>query len=128
MKRVSKIDVPLVKHIEDIDEITAADRCGLREVFHPARDSAQIRYSLAHASVSPGESTLEHHIEQSEVYYVISGQGTMHLDGKPHSVCAGSAYYIPPGCRQYLVNSGNEPFEFLCIVDPPWTAEGETVV
>lgn len=128
MSRDSNPKAPLLKHLGDVEEIVAADLCRLREILHPARDPVQIRYSLARAIVDPGESTLEHHINQSEVYYVISGEGTMHLDGREYPVRAGSAYYIPPGCRQYLVNTTGEPFEFLCIVDPPWTAEGETVV
>jgi mannose-6-phosphate isomerase-like protein (cupin superfamily) len=118
---------PSIKHLSTIPAIVAGDGCILREIFHPERDPVPIRYSLAHAYVEPGGRTHDHFLEQSEVYYVIAGTGTMYLNGEPIDVAAGSSYYIPPHCSQYLINTGPERFEFLCIVDPPWSAEGETV-
>ena len=119
---------PVVKHIGSIKEITAGDRCRLREIFHPDRDPVQMGYSLAFAYVEPGGSTANHVLQQSEVYYVLSGHATMFLDERGHDVSEGSAYYVPSGVSQYLINRGQQRFQFLCIVDPPWTAGGETVV
>ena len=118
---------PHVGHRDQVPEIIAGDGCVLRELLHPERSPVSIGYSLAHAFVEPGGRTKEHHLGQSEVYYVIAGSAVMYLDGEAHEVSAGSFYYIPPGCRQHLVNTGSERFEFLCIVDPPWTAEEEVV-
>lgn len=123
----ARADTPILKRLESIPEIVAGDGCFLREIFHPDRDPVAIGHSLAHARVEPGGRTLEHWLGQSEIYYVIAGSATMYLDGVAHAVAAGSSYYIPSGCRQYLVNAGPERFEFLCIVDPPWSAEQEVV-
>ncbi len=118
---------PYVAHMRDQAEFVAGDGCHLRELLHPARHPIQIGYSLAHADVEVAGRTADHVLEQSEVYYIIAGRGTMVLDGQAHAVEAGSYYYIPPHCSQWLRNDGEQRLEFLCIVEPPWTAAGETI-
>jgi len=49
------------------------------------------------------------------------------LDGVPHKVSAGSYFYIPGRMSQWLRNDGGERIDFLCIVDPAWTREGEII-
>lgn len=119
---------PYVGHVGERTEIVAGDGCFLRELLHPQRDPAPIGYSLAYAYVEPAGSTKDHWLEQNEVYYIIAGQGTMFLDQQPIAVSAGSYYYIPPRCHQWLRNDGDTRLEFLCIVDPPWTDEGEVIL
>ena len=119
---------PVIRQRDDLESITAGDKCILTELFHPDKDPITTGYSLAYAFVEPGGSTLNHYLEQSETYYIIRGTGTMYLDGEAHRVQAGSTYYIPPRCQQWLKNDGDERIEFLVMVDPPWTAEGEVIV
>jgi mannose-6-phosphate isomerase-like protein (cupin superfamily) len=110
-----------VKRLADCTEIVANDLCRLRELMHPAHDGLHIGYSLAHARVEPGARTLRHHLEgASEVYYLLSGRGTMHIDGQTRDVAAGDAVLISPGAVQFLVNTGEIPIEFLAIVEPAW--------
>jgi mannose-6-phosphate isomerase-like protein (cupin superfamily) len=118
---------PQLKRLDGVPEQIAGDRCLLRELFHPDRDPVPIGYSIAHAFVEPGGRTLDHTLEQSELYYVIRGRALLVLDGVPYPVGPGSCCFIPPRCHQYVVNEGEERFEFLCIVDPPWTRAGERV-
>lgn len=119
---------PVVKHLQDIPQIVAGDQCLLQQLFHPNSDPVKTHYSLAYAYLEPGGRTLNHKLEQSETYYIIAGTGTMYLDGEPHSVKTGSSYYIPPQCEQWLQNEGETRLEFLVIVDPPWTADEETIL
>lgn len=117
----------IIKDRERLEQIVAGDGCFLTELFHPDRDAAALRYSLAYAYVEAQGCTLDHVLEQTEVYYIIRGTGIMHLNGKAYAIKAGSCYYVPAQCRQWLENQGTERLEFLVIVDPPWTAQGETV-
>jgi mannose-6-phosphate isomerase-like protein (cupin superfamily) len=39
----------------------------------------------------------------------------------------GDAVYIPPNARQFIRNLGEEPLVFICMVDPAWRKEDETV-
>ena len=118
---------PLIKHIGQLNEFVAGDKCFLREVFHPDRDAVKTGFSLAYAYVKPGGRTLDHYLEQSETYYIISGKGMMYLDDGAFEVESGHSYYVPAFCRQWIKNVGTDKLEFLVIVDPPWDKEQEHI-
>ena len=110
-----------VKNLANCREIVANDLCTLRELLHPEHDSLAVGYSLAHAVVRPGERTIRHHLEgASEVYYIIQGQGRMHIGEENREVWAGHALLIPPGAVQFIENTGEEDLVFLAIVEPAW--------
>ncbi len=121
-------DKPYIDHQYNRQQIVAGDGCFLRELLHPDRDPVNVRYSLAYAYIEPNGATADHWLEQTETYYILSGHGTMMLDDQEITVQAGSYYSIPPRCHQWLRNDADIRLEFLCIVDPPWTAEGEVIV
>lgn len=118
----------VVKDVDDLESIIAADGSRLCEVLHPDRDGAAIGYSLAVAVVGPGESTLPHRLASSEVYYLVCGTGQMHVDDEVAAVHAGNAVYIPAGGVQWIENTGRIDLSFLCIVDPAWRREDEEVL
>ncbi len=100
----------------------------LCELVHPLREKEKIplRPSIAHAIVPPGESTLPHRLLKStEVYYIISGEGRIHVGEETEAVGEGSAVLVPPGAVQWLENTGSVPIVFLVIVDPAWREEDE---
>jgi quercetin dioxygenase-like cupin family protein len=47
------------------------------------------------ADLEPGGWLGHHRHEPTEVYYVLTGRGTVILDGDEHEVSAGSAVFIP---------------------------------
>jgi mannose-6-phosphate isomerase-like protein (cupin superfamily) len=116
-----------VKRLEDCREFIAGDDSILRELLHPDKSALEIRYSLAHAKVIAGQRTKPHKLESSEVYYIVAGEGVMHIDGEAAEVGPNCAIYIPPRAVQYIKNTGSCDLEFLCIVDPAWRAEDEEV-
>jgi len=118
----------LTRTLSDCKEILAEDKTILRELLHPARNAAAIGYSLAHAKLAKGTASLPHRLKTSEVYYFISGQGRMHVDGESAAVASGQALYVPPGAVQHLENTGQDELVFLCIVDPAWRLEDEEVL
>ena len=114
--------------LADCTEILAGDKTILRELLHPARNQAAIGYSLAHAKLAQGTASLPHRLKTSEVYYFISGQGRMHVDGESTVVGPEQALYVPPGAVQHLENAGKDELVFLCIVDPAWRLDDEEVL
>ena len=55
---------------------------------------------------------------QEEVYYVISGQATLTIDGEDHRLRAGSVAYVPPGhSRRFTTPDGS--VQFLAIGGTP---------
>jgi mannose-6-phosphate isomerase-like protein (cupin superfamily) len=106
----------------------AGDHSHLRELIHPRNDPVDVRYSLAHASVAPGSSTLPHTLTQPEVYFFLSGTGSMAIEDEVISVTPGDTVYVPPCAAQSVTNPGPNPLVFLCIVDPAWRAEDEVIL
>ena len=118
----------LSRHLRQCPEFVAGDHTRLRELLHPGKASLALGYSLAHGCLDPGAQSLWHRLKSSEVYYFIAGHGVMKVDAESVTVEAGSVVYVPPGAKQALENNGANPIEFLCLVDPAWTAEDEAVV
>lgn len=117
----------LLKYLKDSEEFLAADDSLLRELLHPDKADIVIRYSLAQARVEPGQKTKPHKLRSTEVYYIIEGQGLMHIDQESQQVRPGCAVYIPPEAVQFIENTGHSELKFLCIVEPAWRQEDEEV-
>jgi mannose-6-phosphate isomerase-like protein (cupin superfamily) len=116
-----------IRNLQTCDEIIAGDETVLRELLHPDKADLEIRYSLAHATVKPGQSSKPHKLKTSEVYYILEGEGIMHVNNESAKVRSGQAIYIPPNSVQYIQNIGNSDLRFLCIVDPAWQHEDEEI-
>lgn len=116
-----------IKDLKDCEEFVAGDHTILRELLHPAKANLNLRYSLAHAIVRPGTESQPHRLRTSEVYYILSGEGVMHIDHESAHVRAGRTIYIPPRATQHIENTGRIDLVFLCIVDPAWRKEDEEV-
>ncbi len=117
----------LVQRLSRCQEFIAGDGTKLRELFHPDKQPLALGYSLAHATVPVGQTSVPHSLKTSEVYYIISGQGEMYIDDENQKVESDDAIYIPPNARQYIRNIGDEPLVFICIVDPAWRQEDESI-
>ncbi len=120
-----------VRNMNECKVITALDGTILRELVNPLTDGTElkIRYSIAHALLRAGDSSLPHRLTKaSEVYFILEGSGRMHINQESHDISSGSLIYVPPNARQYLVNTGNQDLTFLCIVDPYWRPEDEELV
>lgn len=117
----------LVQKLNDCTEFVAGDGTRLRELLHPDKQPLALQYSFAHATLPVGQTSQPHSLKTSEVYYILSGRGEMHIDDDTQMVEPGDAVYIPPDARQFIHNCSNEPLVFICIVDPAWRQEDETV-
>ncbi len=65
----------LIQKLNACDEFIAGDGTQLRELLHPDKQSVEVRYSFAHATLPPGQTSALHSLTTSEVYYIISGVG-----------------------------------------------------
>jgi mannose-6-phosphate isomerase-like protein (cupin superfamily) len=118
----------LTRNLKECDEFVAGDNTRLRELLHPAKVDLALGYSLAHAALGPGEGSLPHKLKTSEVYFILEGEGEMHIDADAGRVGPGTVVYIPPNATQYIVNTGKGELAFLCIVDPAWRPEDEEIM
>jgi mannose-6-phosphate isomerase-like protein (cupin superfamily) len=116
-----------VADLKTSTEFLAGDHTILRELIHPDKAPLLLRYSLAHATLKPGNTSYEHRLKTSEVYYLLEGKGIMHMGEEAQEVFPGQAVYIPPMAWQYIHNPGPGDLKFICIVDPAWRKEDEVV-
>ncbi|CAG0952955.1 MAG: mannose-6-phosphate isomerase, type 2 [Candidatus Methanoperedens nitroreducens] len=116
-----------IRDLNECEEFRAGDNSILRELLHPDKAEIAINYSLAHAIIKPGQTSLPHKLKTTEVYYILEGEGLMHINGKKQRVHQGHAIYIPPNSLQFIQNIGKNDLIFLCIVDPAWKKEDETL-
>jgi mannose-6-phosphate isomerase-like protein (cupin superfamily) len=100
----------------------------IRELL--AHRNASIRnQSLAEAIVGPGIRTAAHyHPKTEEIYYILSGTGTMHLEGEEKTVGPGDAIAIPPGAVHWIENRASEDLVFLCACSPAYEHEDTVMV
>jgi len=65
--------------------------------------------NFAQARFAPGQvAPAHHHTDMYEVFFVESGQGTIMIDGAPHSLDPGVCIAVEPGESHEVINSGTE--------------------
>lgn len=117
----------LKKKLANIAEFVAGDKTHLKEVLHPKNDDLDLDFSLAHAMIKVGESSLPHQLSHSETYFFLSGKGQMFIGNESCLVEKGDTVYVPPKTNQYVKNTSNEDLIFICIVSPPWSEGTEEI-
>lgn len=117
-----------IKDLKNCKEFVAGDNAILRELLHPDKENLKLRYSLAYAIVRQGDTSRWHKLRNSEVYYILEGEGIMYIDNESTEVRPGQTIYIPPDATQSIKNTGQGDLKFLCIVDPAWRPEDEEVL
>ena len=115
----------LVKKLKDLDRIEGVEGTIISQIFHPHNTLSGIRYSVSRSIIKPGKRSKRHKMKISEVYYILEGNGVIHIDEESQIVSIDDAVYIPPFSIQFIENTGTSDLKFLCIVDPAWKKEDE---
>lgn len=121
----------LIRDIKNCAYFKARDNTLLCELLHPQKENGDLKmdYSIAHAILKGGESSLAHRLKTSiEIYYILEGRGIMHIDDESEKVESGQVIYIPTNSKQCIENTGDEELKFLAIVYPMWQEEDEELV
>lgn len=117
-----------LKKLPEVPEIEGSEGTKIRQIFHPHNTLSGIRYSVAHFSLDQGKKSQLHKIKSSEIYYILEGKGILYVDDDKIQVSKDDSVYIPPMSKQYIENVGNAELKFLCIVDPAWRKEDESLL
>lgn len=115
------------KKLKNATEFIAGDHTRLREIMHPIHDNVAIGYSLAHARVEVGKASLPHQLKGSETYYILEGEGEMHIEKEYFEVKKDDVFLVPAKASQYIKNTGETDLVFLCIVEPYWQEAEEEI-
>jgi len=118
----------LIKKLETLSKNDGAEGSIISQIFHPHNTLNGIRYSIAHSTILTGQKSKLHKMKTSEVYFILEGEGIMHVDDETEKVSKNDTIYVPPFSKQFIENSGNSDLKILCIIDPAWKKEDEEVL
>jgi mannose-6-phosphate isomerase-like protein (cupin superfamily) len=73
----------------------------------------------------PAGSRLDQHFhkEREESYFILSGSGSITVDGKQTQVGPGDLVSVAPRETHLLEASQNQPLEYVVVTAPAWTLE-----
>lgn len=72
---------------------------------------------IMHLTLAPRSAIGVHaHVDDSEMYYIISGTGRVIYDGGELPVQSGSCHYCPRGHEHSLVNDSDEDMVILAVI------------
>ena len=101
-----------IHNLRDVPAFTTKDGSEIRELL-AWRNSGVRNQSLAEARLPPGGKTQAHyHPRTEEIYYILTGQGRMQIEGEIRDVGPLDAIAILPGQRHQITNTGGEPLVF----------------
>jgi mannose-6-phosphate isomerase-like protein (cupin superfamily) len=110
-------------NVDAVPVITTETGTQLR-VLMDTTEGGQGHLSLAMESLGPGQHTTPHyHTDLEEIYYVVTGTGTMQIGAETRPVRAGDAILIPLHEVHCLRNTGDVTLDLLCPTSPPWCAD-----
>jgi mannose-6-phosphate isomerase-like protein (cupin superfamily) len=118
----------IIKNQKNSIKIIGSESAVIYDLLNPTHVENKIRYSLAHVSLSNGKSTLPHIMKTSEVYYILEGEGVLHINNESENVKMGDTIFVLPDSKQHIENIGSKDLKFLCIVDPAWKKDDEIIL
>lgn len=100
------------------ERVKNRDRKVLRDTYYliDPKECASRRLTMGHTTIYPTGSTTGHtHDDMEEVYYVISGTGTMVVGDDEYPIKEGDALYVPPGEFHTTFQTGNLPLRVVWV-------------
>jgi mannose-6-phosphate isomerase-like protein (cupin superfamily) len=116
-----------IRKSSDLKPFVTKDKSLIHEFFHPLHEISKqiprdLPFSIALATVKPGQKTLKHlHETSMEFYYIARGAGTIQLNSKKQSIGEDTLIYIPAKTQHTVTNTGKEDLLILCVCSPPYT-------
>lgn len=97
-------------------------RMGEIRLIHPESGFDKCGLIMGITTILPHGSSPLHRHNCHQVYYVLTGEATLVIEGKEFVAEKGDAVSIPPNSKHKSINSGDEPFSFVYVASPPLVA------
>ncbi len=89
--------------------------CDLRRLMPWATVADGTPWGAAIATVHPGDATDPHEHDEDEVFFVLSGLGTLSIGDETQVLERGDFVRIPRSVRHTMANHGDEALEFMSV-------------
>ena len=104
-----------IKHSTDVESRNvAAGKDTTIQVLISSQEGPN--FALRKFSMQKGGGMPRHTNPVEHEQYVLRGEATITIGDETHRVKTGDVVFIPEGAIHSYENTGNEPFEFLCII------------
>ena len=104
-----------VKHSDEVavSEVTQGNGV-TRQVFISAEEAPN--FAMRRFTIQPGGSMPNHTNLVEHEQFVLRGQADVGMNDEVFKVKKGDVVFIPADIPHWYMNTGDEPFEFLCLV------------
>lgn len=117
-----------IRNKNKVKPFITKDGSEIREILHPSNSLIK-SMSFAEATVYPGEITEYHfHKKSDEIYFIMTGQGILEIEGKKAKVKEGDCVLIPHGNKHRIKNTGKKPLKILCPSSPPYSHKDTKII
>lgn len=82
-----------------------------RTIF--GEDATTPDFTAGVAHLPPGGWLGHHRHQPAELYYVLLGDGVLHIDGEEFAVATGTAAYVPSNSEHGIRNTGQGPLRLF---------------
>ena len=92
---------------------------GAREVtmrLMVGRNDGAPNFAMRHFTVAPGGQTPRHSHDYEHEVFVVSGAARVEQGDEFEDLGPGDVVFVRPNTTNQFVNTGSEPFKFLCLV------------
>lgn len=111
-----------VMHMDDVEEVVDADSVSIRTTVDASVGAERLVQRVL--TFSPDTASLRRNDDRDEIAYVVSGVGSLELDGVSHTLHADLGIYLKAGETFTVVNSGSENLVLVSVTAPPPDEEG----
>ena len=104
-----------VKNVNDVEKLDVAAGKGTTvQVLISGQEGPN--FAMRKFSILPGGGMPLHTNTVEHEQYVLNGQASVQIGDVVHNLKTGNVVFIPEGIHHSYQNTGDEPFEFLCMV------------
>ena len=106
-------------HLKDLEK-TAKENTTFRTVVASSQHT-----QVVVMDIKPGEDIgKETHTDNDQVLYLVSGRGTVYLDGQESEFNPGDCVLVPAGTEHNFTTIGDESMKIITSYSPPHHPEG----
>lgn len=104
---------------EDATKGVLHGNAGTFRIYIDGPNCGAKNFSLLQNTIKAGAAGSSHRHDEEHCFYVLSGTGTMNIDGKAYEMKPGSAIFVPPNAlHQPVVDEGSD-LNVIVIYSPP---------
>jgi mannose-6-phosphate isomerase-like protein (cupin superfamily) len=106
-------------HLKNLEQ-TAIENTNFRTVIANSKHT-----QVVVMNIKPGEDIgKETHTDNDQVLYLVSGKGTVYLNGVESDYNPGDCVLVPAGTEHNFTTVGDEPMKIITTYSPPHHPEG----